>query len=149
MIRNALRIAMLSVLALPFTGSEASAQGLGIHFGKPGKFQVSLNLPLGRRHRSQRAHRARRSPPRHRHSRSCRQWQPGRVETIYERVWVPGRVTRRWCPPVYRTSYDRCGNPIQVLVRAGYYETHQEPGCYRNLPRTIRHPGQWIYTCGY
>ena len=54
-----------------------------------------------------------------------------------------------WVDPVYETRYDNCGNPIQVLVTPGHYRTVQTPGHWETRPRTIRHPGRWIYTCGH
>lgn len=133
---------LLALFALTLVPSSAYGQGINLSFGKHrrGKhFGINLNIG-GRRHCP---------PPRHIHSNCCRQWQQGRVEVIHERVWVPGCARQVWVDPIYETRYDRCGNPIQVLVRAGHYRTVQSPGHYETRPRTIRHPGRWVYTCGF
>ena len=69
--------------------------------------------------------------PRNEFSRSL-----GRYETRYERVWVPGRSERRWCPPQFEWRYDSCGRRIRVQVRAGYWGTIQHPGFYER--RAVR-----------
>lgn len=72
-----------------------------------------------------------------------RVWIPGRYVTKCQRVWVPGRSEQVWCPPVYQTHYDACGNPYQVLVQQGYHKTVHHPGYWENRNVQVWQPGYW------
>jgi len=134
-------IALMATLALTLVPASASAQGINLSFGKHKRGKhFGINLNIGGRHH--RAHR-------HVHQSCCRQWQPGRLEVRHEQVWVPGCSRKIWVNPVYGTQYDSCGNPMQVLVTPGHYRTVQTGGHYETRPRSIRHPGRWVYTCGH
>lgn len=143
--------ALTGLLALSLAPTASAQGGFSLSFGKHKRGKhigFNLSVPFGRRHH--RSHRPIHRPVRHHvHCNSCRQWVPGRVEIVHERVWVPGCSRQVWVQPVYRTQYDRCGNPVQVLVRPGHYTTVQDQGHYVTRPRRIQHPGHWRYVCGY
>jgi hypothetical protein len=84
----------------------------------------------------------------HRHGPTCRRWVPPSHRTVEERVWVEGSTSRVWVPPQYRTSLDPQGNPVQVLVRAGFHETVKEPGRHEIRQRKVTVPGRWELSCG-
>lgn len=139
-------VAMLAFGAV----SEVSAQGgIGLSFGKHGRrggFGVSIGIPLGGGH-CQPAPCA--PAPCHVHHEGCKQHFPGRWETRCEQVWVPGACRQVWCDPVYRTDYDHCGRPYQVLVSSGCYQTVQDPGYYQSVQRQVWIEGTWQLVCGY
>ena len=70
-------------------------------------------------------------------------WIPGRYVTECQRVWVPGHTDRVWCPAIYKTHYDPCGTPYQVLVKQGHYKTVQHPGYWENRSVQVWQPGYW------
>lgn len=72
-----------------------------------------------------------------------RVWIPGRYVTECQRVWVPARTEQVWCPPVYETHYDYCGNPYQVLIKQGHYNTVHHPGYWENRNVQVWQPGHW------
>ena len=128
-------------------GAQASAQGfIGVSFGKHGRHGgvgVGIGVPLGGYSHGRCA------PVPHRHSECCKQWVPGRFETRCEQVFVPGCTRQVWVEPVYRTEYDACGRPFQVLVTCGFYQTVQDPGHYETVNRQIWIEGYWTTICGY
>ena len=135
--------ALTGLLALSLAPTTNAQSGFNFSFGKHRRGKhigFSLNLPFGGRH--YRTHR-------HVHLGSCRQWVSGRVEIVHERVWVPGCSRRVWVQPVYRTQYDQCGNPVQILVAQGHYEVVQDRGRYEIRPRRVQRPGRWVYACGH
>lgn len=70
-------------------------------------------------------------------------WVPAHYETVYEPVWIPARTERIWVEPVYRTSLDRCGLPIRVLVCAGHWRTVVHPGYSSTRAVRVYRPGGW------
>jgi len=133
-----------------FLAPVAAAQSFEIGFGRSSHkgrnhrssskgFDIRVVVPIGGSCEA----------PAHRHHDGCKQWVPGRVEVVRERVWVPGCTRQEWVPPCYETRYDRCGNPIQVLRSPGHYRTVQDPGRYEIQERHVRHEGRWVYSCGY
>jgi len=138
----------LTSLALSLAASlflfapAADAQEFGISFGQRTKHgNVSVNFgsrganigfeSRGRRgrHGKQKGYRRKDN---HGHSAKCCSYVAGRFETQTQRVWVPGRVRQVWVQPVYDAYCDLFGNTRSRLIRAGYYETIQDPGCYEN-----------------
>lgn len=79
------------------------------------------------------------------HYKPAKVWIPGRYVTECQRVWVPGHSEQVWCPPVYNTHYDVCGNPYQVLVKAGYYQTIHHPGFWDTQNLQVWKAGHWSY----
>ena len=75
---------------------------------------------------------------------SSRVWVPGRYELVHERVWIPGRSERVWVDPVFRFSYDSCGNRVRVLVSAGHWENVCHPGRYETRAVRVWRPGYWV-----
>ena len=148
-ITTGLLAAVLMLGAVP----ETNAQGINFGFQKNrrGKsFGLNIGFPTGNRGRRHvRPIRRPICPPVHRHSSCCRQWVPGQVRIVHDRVWVPGAVRQVWVQPVYRTQYTACGNPVQILVRAGYHKQIQDPGHYEVRERRIQGRGHWRYTCGH
>jgi hypothetical protein len=139
-----LALATAALLAIG-AGTEAAAQGffgisLGGHdrgrHGRHGSFGVSVAFPIC-------------GAPAHVHGAHCRQWIPGHFEERCEQVYVPGCTRQVWMPPVYETRYTPCGTPIQVLVRAGYHQTIQEPGRYETIRRRVWVEGRWVIACGH
>lgn len=144
--------ALIGVLALGL-GNSASAQGF-INFGfskhKRGKhFGFNIGLPLGGRHHHRPAPVPLPRPPCHVHRACCYRVIPGHYNVVTERVWRPGCSKQIWEAPVYRTEYDACGNPIQVLVRAGYYRTIATPGFWENVQRKVWVPARRQLICGH
>lgn len=125
-------------------GAEASGQGfLGVSFGQHGRrggVGIGIGIPLGGHDHCR---------PVHHHSAHCRTFVPGRFETRCEQVWVPGCARQVWVEPAYRTDYDACGRPFQVLVTCGYYQTVQDQGHYETVNRQVWIEGYWATTCGY
>lgn len=83
----------------------------------------------------------------HVHTDCCRRWVPGHWRNVSERVFVPGRVTRHWCPPVYRWRRVGCRR-VRVCVRPGRWEVRRAPGCWRVVTRRVWEPGRHVLTCG-
>jgi len=52
-------------------------------------------------------------------------------------------------PARHRWVRDPCGTRRRVLVRPGFYKCVTEPACWKKVPRRVRTPGHWEYTCGY
>jgi len=70
-------------------------------------------------------------------------WVPGRWEYHRERVFVPARTERVWCPPEYAYEY-QCGKLVKVLVHAGHWKVVVvEPARYET--KRCKHwvPGHW------
>lgn len=70
-------------------------------------------------------------------------WVPGHYEYHRERIYVPARTDRVWCPPEYRYEY-QCGQLVKVLVKAGHWEVVVvEPAhyTYQRCKRWV--PGHW------
>jgi hypothetical protein len=104
-----------SLLTAALAAPPAEAGGISIGFakhGKHGSIGISIGGPV-----------CAPAPPPPRVYRV-------RYETVVEKVWVEGVCEDVWVEPVYRTTYDGCGRPIQVMVRAGYWTR-------------VRHPGHW------
>jgi hypothetical protein len=143
--------ALAGLLALSLAPTANAQGGFSLSFGKHKRGKhvgFSLNVPLGHgHHRHQRHHRHHRH--RHVHVHTCRQWVAGRVEIVHDRVWVPGCSRQIWVDPVYRTDYDACGHPVQVLVAPGHYDTVTAPGRFEVRERRVQRPGRWIYRCGH
>lgn len=55
-----------------------------------------------------------------------------RARPVSHRVWIPGRWTRVWVSPVYRTVRRSCGTEVRVLVREGYWRRQWQPGYYES-----------------
>jgi hypothetical protein len=70
-------------------------------------------------------------------------WIPGQWVNEQQQVWVPGACVQVWREPIYQTHYNYCGQPYQVLVRPGYYETVQQPGYYQYQTTQVWRPGYW------
>jgi hypothetical protein len=67
---------------------------------------------------------------------------------VTERVVIPGCVRQVWVPPCYRTQWNWCGEPVQVLVRAGYFKTVRDPDRTECIQRRVWQPGRWHRVCG-
>ena len=74
-----------------------------------------------------------------------REWMEGYWTERCERVWIEARQTQVWVPAEYRTAYDHCGRPYDVLVRPGYWRTECVPGRYETVTRREWVPGRWVY----
>lgn len=145
--------AMVGVLVLGL-GSTANAQGfLNLSFGKHkrGKhFGFNIGIPIGGRPAYHPAPRPLPAPaPCHVHRACCYRVIPGHYNVVAERVWRPGCSQQIWEAPVYRTEYDHCGNPVQVLVRAGYYRTVATPGHWETIQRRVWIPARRELICGH
>ena len=75
-----------------------------------------------------------------------KRWVPGHYEWRTVRVKVPARTKRVWRPPVYRTAHDGAGNPIQVLVRPGRFETIRIPATVKTERRRVWVKGRYLRT---
>lgn len=75
----------------------------------------------------------------------ARVWVPGHWTSVRERVWIPATTNQVWCPPVYATQYDACGQPYQVMTQAGYHKTVHVPGFYDIQPVQKWVAGAWRY----
>lgn len=121
-------LALAAFAALPLLAADARAGDVSIGFSKHGKHS-SIGVQIGfPRYEPRPA-----PPPRY----------GGHWETIVERVWVPGACDRVWIAPIYDTRYDSCGRPIQVCVRAGYWDTVQRPGYYEDRTRRVWREAGW------
>ena len=65
--------------------------------------------------------------------------QTGRFEIIKEEVRHPDRFEKAWVDPEFRTGFDACGRPVQVMVSPGYYEYVRIPG-----RREVRERKVWV-----
>lgn len=116
-----------SVLALMALGAApAKAQGsvsFGFsNFGRCGSgFGLGFTVPL--------------------EPRRC--YVPAHYETVAEQVWVEGASREVWVPPVYQSCTDPCGNTTRMLVRAGYWQTVQNPGHYETRYVRVWVPGYY------
>lgn len=118
-------------------GIVAGPNGVGVRVGHGVRGGRGIRVGHGvRRGRGFRPAR----PVGHRHAR----WIPGHYRTVVEQVWVPGCIERRFVPPVYRTDYNACGQPVQVMVQAGHWVNVRTPGFHRNVSRQVWVPGRWI-----
>ncbi len=133
------RIASLIVLVASATLSPTlPAQGFlhfffgGAHNG--GAFQLALgNGPQQMVHRC---------------DNSCRRYEPAHWTIVTEQVRIPGACRTVWVPPVYRMEWSYCGNPIQVLVCAGRFQTVRDPDRCETVRRRVRVQARWVSTCG-
>ncbi len=56
------------------------------------------------------------------------------------KVWVPGAIRQVLVPARYETRWDcHCHAYVQVLVRAAYYTTVQDPGCWEYRRVRVAH----------
>lgn len=81
----------------------------------------------------------------HPHGSQCR-YIPGRYETYYQQVWVPGHYRQDYVPPVYKQKRIH-GVTITVLVSNGYYTQKWVPGHYKTVQQQIWRNGFWA--CSY
>lgn len=134
---------VVAVMVLGFA-SDASGQGFGFSIGGHGRHgrhvSVGFGFPSGH---------CAPAPRHHVHSACCRTWAPGQWQNHCEQVWVPGCARQVWVEAVYRTDYDHCGRPVQVLVSCGHYETVQDQGHYETVNRQVWVEGFWQTTCGF
>lgn len=122
-----LPLVLSTLAALPLFAADAAAGGLSIGYSKHGQHSsigVQIGFPVCER---------RPAPPQY----------GGHWETIVERVWVPGACERVWVAPHYETRWDPCGRPIQVCVRAGYWDTVQHPGHYEDRSTRVWREAGW------
>ena len=141
--------AITGILALSLAPSANAQGGFSFSFGKHRRGKhvgFSLNLPFNRRHNHYRMHGHAHA---HVHTGACRHWVPGCFEVVNERVWVPGCSRKVWVQPVYRTQYDECGNPVQILVSPGHFDVVQGQGHYEVRSRRVQRAGHWAYACGH
>ncbi|MCC6406862.1 MAG: hypothetical protein IT453_06835 [Planctomycetes bacterium] len=125
---------LLPVLALCSLAGRGEAQVVEIGFKHAFKHgSISIGLRHGDRHDDRRSE----CRP------SYRVWVPGHYETREERVWVAGECRRVWVEPVYgwRTDYRGCRSRVQL--RAGYWETIEEPGHYETRRVQVWVEGYW------
>ena len=135
-------IKLLAILVAVFTvvlTGVADAQHLSLGFGKHGKHK-SFSIQVSS---YPRPHASPSYAPHYGYGGGCGTWIPGRYETRYEQVWVPGVAQKVWSPPVYETRYDSCGRPYTVLVRAGCWQVVQHPGRYEPRPVQVWVAGHW------
>ena len=109
-----------------FGASTCPTPGFGVSFSKPG-FSISVGSG-GHGHLS--VHKPCAPKP---------VWVPGHWTTVRERVWIPASYEQVWIEPVFATKYDECGNPYQVMVEAGHYDTVCTPGHY-----DVQIVNQWV-----
>ena len=142
--------AALALALSPVFATSGQAQELGLRYTK--RFDnghLSVSLGTGRTYAPSYGRRPlRRSTYTGYSGRSYghgRVWIPGRYEVVPRNVWIPGYSERIWVEPIYDLSCDRYGNEVRVLVRAGYYRTHQRPGHYEYQRTRVWRPGHWSY----
>ena len=136
---------LLGALALSLLPASASAQravGLGVQLDPcAGRPSFGLQVSFGSGPHSAYSSRGRRSA---RPSYAPRRiWVPGRYELVERKVWVPGATRQELVPACYETRYDACGRPYTVLVRAAYYRTIQEPGCWQSRTERVWVAAHW------
>jgi hypothetical protein len=150
--KTKLMMGVIGMTAMLAMSSVADAQGFGFafekHSGKHGKHR-SFGLAIGFPFFGHSAPAPHCAPPVHVHTACCRTWVPGHFETRCEQVWVPGACRKVWVEPVYRTEFDRCGRPYQVLVACGHFETIQDPGHFETVQKQVWIEGFWQTTCGF
>ncbi len=140
-------------LMAPMSDAQRSVQvGLGGGYqGARGTIGVQASFGGSPHYRSSReasSYRSRRTPrPRYERYRRApvpqRVYVPGRYEIVRQRVWVAGATHQQWTPAQYETRFDVFGNPCQVLVRAGYYHTIQDPGYWDYRDQRIWVAAHW------
>lgn len=128
-------IAVAGALAVPEARAQSPRARASLELGRG-----SLSLELGAR--SPRRERMGRYAPRRQYG-SRLTWVSGHYENVERRVWVPGACRREWVAPVYESRCGYDGRPRQVLVRAGYWTTIQEPGHYVTRCEQVWVPGCW------
>lgn len=72
-----------------------------------------------------------------------RVWVPGHYECREERVWIAGECRRVWVEPIYAWRSDYRGCRQRIVVRAGYWETIQEPGHHETRKFQVWIEGHW------
>ncbi|MAG55002.1 MAG: hypothetical protein CMJ83_01795 [Planctomycetes bacterium] len=85
----------------------------------------------------------------HVHTSNCKRWAPPTTRTVKDRVWIKGAARRIWVPAKYKTTYGPGGNPVQTLVRRGYYKTVRDKGRWEVRSRRVTVPGRWKFICGH
>lgn len=80
----------------------------------------------------------------HHHGKHC-QYVPGRYETVYQQVWVPGYYRTEYVPPVYKHKTVH-GVTFTVLVANGYHTNVWVPGHYTTKTYKVWRDGYWA--CG-
>ncbi len=135
-VQLALRVGLVAAALAALSGALPAQSFLSLLFGNPhhgGAFQIALgSAPAGV----------------HCCDSSCNRWEPGHYAIVSERVVIPGCVRQVWVPPCYRTEWNCCGEPVQVLVRAGYFRTVRDPDRTECVKRRVWQPGRWRRVCG-
>jgi len=139
--------AALALALSPVFATSSQAQELSARYTKHfDNGSLSVSLGTGRSYAPRYGRRPiRRSAYSGRSYGHARFWVPGRYEVVPRNVWIPGYSERVWVEPVYDFGCDRYGNEVRVLVRAGYYRTHQRPGYYEVQRSRVWRPGHWTY----
>lgn len=144
-----MRLVNLAALALATFGlsSPAVAQrSVSLSLGdrgvsisaRHGSFGLHLGRTYSRRSNGYVTRRAPSCPPQ-------RVWIRGYWKTVDEKVWVAGSKEKVWREPVYETRHDSCGRAYRVLVRPGFWEWVQTPGCWVTRPQRVWVAGHWSY----
>jgi hypothetical protein len=140
---------VLGALALAALSAPSSAQrAVGVQVGfapLSGHVSAGLQLSFGAGpHRSYSRSARRASRPSYAPPRAPRKiWVPGRYELVERSVWVPGATRQELVPACYETRYDFCGRPYTVMVRAAYYRTVQDPGCWQQRSERVWVAAHW------
>lgn len=146
--RRSIRRLALAALAAAAIAPLASAAPSPAPVAAPQEFSIRVGSEVGpftigaRYQRS--GSRAHTGPRQRGFGNYGKRWVPGHWAIESQRVWVPGQSSQVWVPPVYGTHYDECGLPVQVLVKAGYYKTVTQPGCWTTKRVRVWKPGCWI-----
>ncbi len=126
---SAVALLGLSASSLAYAPINAPlATGAQVGFDRCNSSRSGISIQLGKL-------RLRLGPQRT--ARSCCSTRAGYYKTVQKKVWVQGCVTRTWVPAQYRWQTGSCGNLVQVLVRAGHYQTQRGPGHYETRTQRV------------
>ncbi|NUM53147.1 MAG: hypothetical protein HUU46_05845 [Candidatus Hydrogenedentes bacterium] len=124
----------IAALTVALISAPAWAHGASVSVTAPYNFYVP-NIAVGEPHGGHHGH--------HQHGKHCK-YVPGRYETVYQRVWVPGYYRTDYVPPVYKHKTVH-GVTFTVMVSNGYHTKVWVPGHYTTKTYRVWRDGFW--TC--
>ncbi|MDF1797977.1 MAG: hypothetical protein P1V81_02285 [Planctomycetota bacterium] len=72
---------------------------------------------------------------------------PGHYQAVEKQVWIAPKQVKVWVEPIFETRYDYCGQPYTVLIQAGHWAKHHQPGHFETVLEQVFQPGHYEIQC--